>query len=220
MNDALIIKTAPDYDATVIWLHGLGADGHDFEDIIPSLSLPENLKIKFIFPHAPVMPVTINNGASMRAWFDIRLMDLDRIPDVAGIQSSAASMRILVEKEISEGILPSRILLAGFSQGGVIAIELGLRFPQRLGGIIALSTYSPTTGELSSEGSEANKDLPIFWGHGVEDQVVPLSLAREVRDSLVKQNYAVDFHEYANLPHSVYMPEIKDIADFLKKVLL
>jgi phospholipase/carboxylesterase len=219
LNDAVIIKTASDYDAVIIWMHGLGADGHDFEDVIPSLSLPENLKIKFIFPNAPIVPVTINNGYKMRAWYDITSMDIARDPDIKGIHSSAERIASWVEREIGEEILPSRILLAGFSQGGVIALELGLRFPKRLGGIIALSTYSPTLSLLHSEKSEANQKTPIFWGHGLVDEVVPFALGKGTSDALIEQGYSVDFHEYASLPHSVSLSEIQEIGAFITKVL-
>lgn len=219
MNDAVIVKTASDYDAVVIWMHGLGADGHDFEDIIPSLSLSENFKIKFIFPNAPIRPISINNGYKMRAWFDIVKIDLGCEPDFEGIRSSATFISSWIEKEMGEGIRPSRILLAGFSQGGVIALELGLRFPKKLGGIIALSTYTPTTSFLEQEKSEANQKTPIFWGHGSDDNVVPLTLGKSSYDALIKQGYSIDFHEYPDLTHSVSFPEICEIGAFITKVL-
>ena len=219
MNDSIIVKTAFNYDAVVIWMHGLGADGHDFEDVIPSLSLPENLKIKFIFPNAPIVPVTINNGYKMRAWYDIKTLDLVVEPDIKGIRSSAELISTWVEREIGEEVAPSRILLAGFSQGGVIALELGLRFPKKLGGIIALSTFSPTLSHLSTEKSSANEKIPIFWGHGLEDNVVPFDYGKRSSDALKAQGYSVDFHEYPLLPHSVSLPEIRDIGAFIIKAL-
>ncbi len=219
MNDSIIVKTAFNYDAVVIWMHGLGADGHDFEDVIPSLSLPENLKIKFIFPNAPIVPVTINNGYKMRAWYDIKTLDLAVEPDIKGIRSSAELISTWVEREIGEEVAPSRILLAGFSQGGVIALELGLRFPKKLGGIIAISTFSPTLSHLSTEKSSANEKIPIFWGHGLEDNVVPFDYGKRSSDALKAQGYSVYFHEYPLLPHSVSLPEIRDIGAFIIKAL-
>ena len=164
-EDPLVIETGSAPDACVIWLHGLGADGHDFEPIVPELRLPAGLAIRFIFPHAPMMPVTINQGFVMRAWYDIRSADIGAETDADGIRASAASVGAMVDAEIERGFAAERIVLAGFSQGGAIALQAGLRYPQRLAGILALSTYLPLADSLAAERSETNADVPILMAH-------------------------------------------------------
>ena len=219
-DEPLVIETgvhAP--DASVIWLHGLGADGHDFEPIIPELRLDPGLNIRFIFPHAPMMPVTINQGFVMRAWYDIRAADIAAEPDEKGILASAELLTEMVESEIDNGIKPERIVLAGFSQGGVIALQAGLRYEQKLSGILALSTYLPLQNSLEAEKSEANADTPIFLAHGVADPVIPVELAYRSLKKLEKEGYEVEWHEYRGMPHSVSEQEIYHVAEWLEKVL-
>ena len=219
-DEPLVIETgvhAP--DASVIWLHGLGADGHDFEPIIPELRLDPGLNIRFVFPHAPMMPVTINQGFVMRAWFDIRAADIAAEPDEKGILASAELLTEMVESEIDNGIKPERIVLAGFSQGGVIALQAGLRYEQKLAGILALSTYLPLQNTLEAEKSEANADTPIFLAHGVADPVIPVELAYRSLKKLEKEGYEVEWHEYRGMPHSVSEQEIYHVAEWLEKVL-
>ncbi len=219
-DEPLVIETgvhAP--DSTVIWLHGLGADGHDFEPIIPELRLDPGLNIRFIFPHAPMMPVTINQGFVMRAWYDIRAADIAAEPDEKGILASAELLTEMVEGEIDQGIKSERIVLAGFSQGGVIALQAGLRYEQKLAGILALSTYLPLQNSLAAEKSDANADTPIFLAHGVADPVIPVELAYRSLKKLEKEGYEVEWHEYRGMPHSVSEQEIFHIAEWLEKVL-
>ena len=219
-DEPLVIETgvhAP--DACVIWLHGLGADGHDFEPIIPELRLDPGLNIRFVFPHAPMMPVTINQGFVMRAWYDIRTADIGNEPDEKGIRASAGLLDAMVDAEIAGGIAPERVVLAGFSQGGVIALQAGLRYSKRLAGIIALSTYLPLEDALESEKSEANADIPILLAHGTADPVIPVNLAYRSLKKLEKSAYKVEWHEYKGMPHSVSEQEIFHIAEWLEKVL-
>ena len=204
--------------ASVIWLHGLGADGHDFEPIVPELKLPADLPIRFVFPHAPVQPVTINGGMAMRAWYDILEANLGRRVDEAGVRESSALVAELIEREIARGIPANKIVLAGFSQGGAITLFLGLRYPERLAGLLALSTYLPCPETLPAERSVAMKDVPIFMAHGSFDPIVPLALAKDTERRLRELDYAPAFHEYP-MPHSVCGPEVQDIRNFLIRVL-
>jgi phospholipase/carboxylesterase len=198
----------------VIWLHGLGADGHDFEPIVPELKL--RTATRFVFPHAPVQAVTINNGMRMRAWFDI--MGFRGAPeDAAGIRASAAAVTRLVDREVERGIPAASVVLAGFSQGGAIALHLGLRERRRLGGIVALSTYLPLHGTLSAEKSAASEGLPIFLAHGSADQVIPIELAEASRRALERNGYAVDWHVYP-MAHSVCIEEVDAIAGWLTRL--
>jgi phospholipase/carboxylesterase len=208
-------RLSPRY--AVIWLHGLGADGHDFEAIVPELQLREEAATHFIFPNAPVQPVTINGGLAMRSWYDILEMTLQRKVDVAGIYQSSAQVRQLIDQEVARGIAPENILLAGFSQGGVIALHTGLRYPQRLAGIVALSTYLPTLEQLDLEASPANKSLPIFMAHGSADPVVAIQAARHAHDGLLVRQYPVQWREYP-MQHSVCGEEIDHIAAFINRV--
>lgn len=204
-------------DAAVIWLHGLGADGHDFEPVVPELRLPSRLRLRFVFPHAPVRPVTINMGMPMRAWYDILQMGGGK-EDEAGIRASQALVQALIEQEKGRGVNPRRIVLAGFSQGGAIVLQTGLRHPERLAGILALSTYLPLAGKLAAERSAANSDLPVFMAHGTQDPMIGIARARESRAALEALGYPVQWKEYA-MAHSVCSEEIADIAAWLLRLL-
>ena len=207
-------------DACVIWLHGLGADGHDFEPIVPELRLDPGLNLRFVFPHAPMMPVTINQGFVMRAWYDIRTADIGAEPDEKGIRASAELVGDMIDEQIEQGIAPERIVLAGFSQGGAIVLHAGLRYPAKLAGILALSTYLPLAEALPAEKSEDNAKTPIFLAHGSEDPVIPVDLAYKSLKRLEQEGYTVEWHEYNGMPHSVSAQEIYDLAEWLEKVLM
>lgn len=194
----------------VIWLHGIGADGHDFEAIVPQLRLPEPSGFRFVFPHAPQRAVTVNGGYVMRAWYDIAEPDLSRRVDEQGIRQSRALVDNLIAREIGMGIEPSRIVVAGFSQGGVIALEAGANHAQPLGGIVALSAYLP----LQKSFPQASFELPIFMGHGLMDPVVPLSFGEQARAALQAQGYAVEWSTYP-MQHAVCLEEIADISRWL-----
>jgi len=209
-------ETRSNPDAAVIWLHGLGADGHDFAPIVPELNLPETLAVRFIFPHAPAIPVTINNGYVMPAWFDILEMDIDRKVDAAQLLVSAAAINRLIDRELERGIDSRRIILAGFSQGGAVAYQASLCHPQPLGGLIAMSTYFATSD--SAVLSEANRDLPIEIQHGVYDPVVPQALGARAAEFLKDRGYNVAFRTYP-MDHSVCPQQIGDIAAALQRFL-
>lgn len=216
--DAIELETgrgAGPADGAVIWLHGLGADGHDFEPVVPELGLPPTLRLRFVFPHAPVQPVTINGGFAMRAWYDIYN---DGRQDAAGIRASQTRVEALVEREKGRSVATVRIVLAGFSQGGAIALHTGLRYPERLSGILALSTYLPLADTLAAEAHPANREVPIFMAHGTQDPLIPLARARASRDALQTLGYQVEWHEYA-MPHSVCPEEIAHIGAWLIRVL-
>ncbi|HEX9184656.1 MAG TPA: alpha/beta hydrolase-fold protein [Burkholderiales bacterium] len=217
LPEAIEIETGPSPDSAVIWLHGLGADGHDFEPIVPELRLPAQLRVRFVFPHAPVRPVTLNMGMPMRAWYDILQLGGGREDD-AGIRASQELVEGLLARELARGVPVRRIVLAGFSQGGAIALHTGLRYGERLGGIMALSTYLPLAGSLQAERSRANRDLPILMAHGTLDPMIAVARARESRAALQALGYAVDWREYA-MPHSVCAEEIADIAAWLLRTL-
>lgn len=202
---------------SVIWLHGLGADGHDFEGIVPQLHLTKESNIHFIFPNAPVQAVTINGGMRMRAWYDILEMSLERKVDVEGIYHSAKQIEQLVRMEIDKGIPSERILLAGFSQGGVIALHTGLRYPQKLAGIIGLSTYLPTLDQVKAERSASNNGTPIFIGHGIMDSVVAIESGKAVFHALTDLEYQVEWHDY-RMEHSVCMEEIGHLSTFMNAI--
>ncbi len=216
--DALEIETAPKPDAAVIWMHGLGADGHDFEPIVPELRLPAKPAIRFVFPHAPLRPVTVNQGHVMRAWYDIRALAGVRREDEAGVRQSARQIEALVARERQRGIVPGRLVLAGFSQGGAMALHVGLRHPDRLAGILALSCYLPLASVLATEAAPANRDVPIFWAHGVHDPMIPLAMAEQSREQIAALGYPVEWHKYP-VPHSVSAEEIADIARWLTRAL-
>ena len=205
-------------DASVVLLHGLGADGHDFESLVPELRLPASTAVRWVFPHAPVRPVTINGGARMRAWYDITGFDRRALQDEAGIRESAETVRTLVEREHERGIASDRIVLAGFSQGGAIALFAGLRQPARLAGILALSTYLPLADRLAAEAHPANAAVPILLAHGTSDPIVPLALAEGSRALLRERGYEVDFRTYP-MPHSLCAEEVTDIREWLIRVL-
>ncbi len=208
-------KSAHKY--SVIWLHGLGADGHDFEGIAPELHLKAEPNIHFIFPNAPIQPVTINGGMKMRAWYDILEMSLERKVDMAGIYQSAKLLRQLIEQEMDKGISSEHILLAGFSQGGVIALHTGLRCPHKLAGIIGLSTYLPTLESLKTERSTANNATPIFMGHGILDSVVAIESGKAVFHALNDLDYHIEWHDYL-MEHSVCMEEIEHLSTFINTI--
>ena len=210
--DAIQLETGAKPEAAIIWLHGLGADGHDFEPIVPELRLKK--PVRFIFPHAPIRPVTINQGMRMRAWYDI--LQLGGGPeDEAGLRASQK----LTEELIREQHLPAnRIVLAGFSQGGAIALLTALHYPERLAAVMALSTYLPLADKLAAGRSAANSDVPIFMAHGSYDDLIPMGRAQASRDALNALGYPVEWHDYP-MPHSVCAPEIADISAFLSRVL-
>jgi phospholipase/carboxylesterase len=211
--ETIEIETGPRPEAAVIWLHGLGADGHDFEPIVPELRL--NKAVRFVFPHAPVRPVTINNGMRMRAWYDI--FQFGQGPeDEKGIRESQGLLEKLIAAEKSKGA--KKIVLAGFSQGGAIVLQTGLRHAERLAGIMALSTYLPIAATLEKEKSAINRDVPIFMAHGTYDDIIPLAKAQASKDLLVKAGYPVDWRTYP-MPHSVCPPEIGHISEFLLRIL-
>ena len=203
---------------SVIWMHGLGADAHDFEPIVRELKLPEEAGIRFVFPNAPVRPVTINGGMAMRAWYDILSMDLPRLEDEPGVNESETAIRALIEIEGRRGIAPDRVLLAGFSQGGAMALHTALRYPDRLAGILALSCYVPLAGAFKQQRNANNLDLPIFLAHGKQDGVIPINYGRAAADRLVSLGYRPEWHEY-NMAHEVCLNEIGDIAAWLKRVV-
>ncbi|MGH9751100.1 MAG: alpha/beta hydrolase [Candidatus Polarisedimenticolia bacterium] len=202
----------------VIWMHGLGADGHDFEPIVPYLGLPEDLGVRFVFPHAPRRAVSINMGLLMPAWYDLRALDAGRDEDERGIRESAAQIGALVAREAARGIPPERIVLAGFSQGGAMALHVALRHPDRLAGVVALSCYLIGEGSLDRERSAANQGLPIFQAHGTDDPIVPLPLGLATRDRLAGLGYDVEWRTY-EMRHQVVPEEIEAIGGFLRRVL-
>jgi phospholipase/carboxylesterase len=205
--------------SSVIWLHGLGADGHDFEPIVPELGLPRDSGVRFVFPHAPAIPVTINQGFVMPAWYDIVALDLDRRHDEDGVRRSADHLRALIGREQeTHDLSPDRIVLAGFSQGGAVASYTGLRHPDRLAGILALSTYLVMDDSLERERSAANQKTPIFQAHGLYDPMVPLARGEAAHRRLVELDYDVEWHTYP-MPHAVHPQEIADIGAWLVRVL-
>ena len=212
------IETAPNPSASVIWLHGLGADGNDFVPIIPQLNLSECPAIRFVFPSAPSMAVTINGGYVMPAWYDITERAINAREDLAGIHKSAAAISELIEREASRGIAYENIVLAGFSQGCAMSLQIGLRFPHTLAGIMALSGYLPLARSLAHERSEANSKTPIFMAHGVWDAVITLERAEASADALEKLGYQVDWNTYP-MEHSLHPDELVDISRFLTLVL-
>jgi phospholipase/carboxylesterase len=212
------IETGPKPVGSVIWLHGLGADGHDFEPIVPELRLPDTLPLRFIFPHAPVRPVTINGGMSMRAWYDILSLDRDGPVDEEGIRESGEILNSLIARERERGIDARNIVVAGFSQGGAIAIHAALRYPERLAGLMALSTYLPLQGRFKSEVLDnpdtGNRDLPIFMAHGSFDPMLPMQLGRTSADLLIESDFSVEWHDYP-MAHAVCADEIDDVRAWL-----
>jgi len=212
--ETVIIETSQAIKQSVIWLHGLGADGHDFAPIVPELNMPNT---RFIFPHAPHQPITMNNGYEMRAWYDLYGLTLQTKQDEAGMRTMQKEIESLINNEVKQGIPANRIVLAGFSQGGAMAFFTGLRYPERLAGILALSTYVSLKEKLADEASLANRDIPIFMAHGTFDNVITLDTCKVSRDLLADLGYAIEWHEYP-MPHSVCAEEIADISHFLKQV--
>ena len=204
--------------ASVIWLHGLGADGHDFEPIVPYLGLPADLVVRFVFPHAPKRAVTLNMGLIMPAWYDIRVNDLRREHDETGIRDSATRVTALIDREKERGVPAGRIVLAGFSQGGALALHVGLRHPERLAGIMALSCYLACEENLESEISETGRALPIFQAHGTQDPMVPLERGREAHDRLSALGCPVEWHTYP-MAHEIHPQEIQEIGAWLARRL-
>jgi phospholipase/carboxylesterase len=215
---AIEIETTANPDSAVIWLHGLGDDGQGWSDIARSLPLPAGAAIRFIFPHAPVMPVSINNGTRMRAWYDIKAANLSERADLTGVRRSQALLEALIAREKERGIVARRIVVAGFSQGGAIALYAGLRHAERLAGVIALSTYLIDGAGLAAEASAANRDLPVFMAHGLYDPVVQLAWAEGSRAALAAQHYHVEWHTYP-MEHAASLEEVADIGKFLGQVL-
>ncbi len=212
------LETAEKPDAAIIWLHGLGADGHDFAPIVPDLVRPGERAWRFVFPHAEVRPVTINAGMRMRAWYDILSFDRKAVEDAAGFAASDQAIRVLIDREVARGIAPQRIVLAGFSQGGAVALYTAPRFSHRLAGVMALSTYLPLAGRLAAERQPANQATPIFMAHGSSDGVLPIALGQESRDVLSGMGFTVEWHEYP-MAHSVCAAEVADLREFLLRVL-
>jgi phospholipase/carboxylesterase len=218
MLQTVEIETAPNPDAAIVWLHGLGADGHDFEPVVPEIVRRGERAWRFVFPHATPRPVTINGGMTMRAWYDILGFDRLAAEDSAGFRDTDNEVRNLIERETGRGIPAARIVLAGFSQGGAVTLYSGLRYPQRLAGLMALSCYLPLRGALAAERSQANLGVPILMAHGVDDPVLPVTMGRESRDLLKEFGYPVEWHQY-RMPHSLSEAEIGDIRQFLFRVL-
>lgn len=210
-------ETAPEPAASVIWLHGLGADGYDFDPIVPALRLPGGPEVRYVFPHAPIRPVTINGGVEMRAWYDIFAIQRGAREDEAGIRESGEAVAALIRREAERGIPAHRVVLAGFSQGGAVALHAGLRYPERLAGIIALSSYLPLRA-AAGEFHAANRTAPIFMAHGSLDPVVPAGLGEETAKFLAEAGYELEFKSYT-MPHSVCPEEVEDIRRWMGRTL-
>lgn len=218
MLEAIEVLTAPNPQGAIIWLHGLGADGHDFEPIVSELVPRAERAWRFVFPHAPVRPVTINNGMRMRAWYDISGFDRRATEDVAGFEQAGLLVGELIEREVSRGIPAGHIVIAGFSQGGAVTLYTVPRYPHKLAGAIALSCYLPRESVFAKEKNPANDATPIFLAHGASDPVVPMPLGQHARDFLKGQGYKVEWHDYP-MPHAVCPPEIAAVREYLLRVL-
>ena len=216
--ETIEIETAARPDAAIIWLHGLGADGNDFAPVVPELVRQGERAWRFVFPHAPTRPVTLNGGMRMRAWYDILSLDRRSAEDAAGFRDTDGAIRELMAREVERGIPARRIVLAGFSQGGAASLYTGLRYPERLAGIMALSTYLPLADRLAAERAAVNQPIPIFMAHGLSDPVLPFNLGVESREHLKTLGYSVEWHQYP-MPHSVCAAEIADIRNYLLGVL-
>jgi phospholipase/carboxylesterase len=219
--ETIDIETGPNPQASVIWMHGLGADGNDFVPVVQELDLSGAPDIRFVFPHAPMQPVSINNGYVMRAWYDIKWGDLEgrsKQADEKGVRASQAAIGQLIEREVASGIATAKIVLAGFSQGGAIALQTGLRYPKKLAGVMALSTYLPLAETFDKEATAANRRTPVFMAHGTQDGVVAYQMGARSRDLLVQHGFDVQWREYP-MQHSLCIEEIYDIAAWLKGVL-
>jgi phospholipase/carboxylesterase len=217
-RNAVEIETGREPTGAVIWLHGLGADGHDFEPIVPELVRPGERALRFVFPHAPIRPVTLNGGYAMRAWYDIAALDRRTAEDESGIRASQATIDTLIRRENARGIRSERIVLAGFSQGGAMAVFAGTRYPERLAGIMGLSCYLLLAARLASERVAANQSTPVFLAHGTQDPVVAPVLGEHGWHALQANGYTVEWHTY-EMPHSLYPLEVTDIAAWLRRVL-
>ena len=219
LDPPVVIEPSKPATAAVVWLHGLGADGHDFEPVAAELGRGGLDDVRYVFPHAPMQPVTINGGMMMRAWYDVMGAELDRRADEEGVRRSAGIARALVDEQIARGIASERVVLAGFSQGGAIALYAGLRFPFRIAGVLALSTYLPVPESLAAQAHDANRNVPILLAHGSQDPMIPLALSERSRASLEALGYVVEIHTYP-MPHSVCAEEIRDVASWLHRVLV
>jgi phospholipase/carboxylesterase len=215
---AIELVTNHNPTASVVWLHGLGADGNDFVPLVKELGLPDDKPVRFIFPHAPMRPVSINGGQVMRAWYDLGILAGQMTSNEEHIRASQGAVNALVEREVARGIPAEKIFLAGFSQGGVIALQTGLRYRKRLGGILALSTYLALASSLPAERSEANTAIPIYMAHGRDDPVIAMSMATRSRDELHRLGYKVEWHEYP-MQHSVCMEEVETIRAWLLRLI-
>ena len=214
----LEIEPAGAVRSSVIWMHGLGADAHDFEPIVPELGLPAELGVRFVFPNAPIRPVTVNGGTRMRAWYDVMSTDLPRREDPDGVYESERAIYVLLEREKQRGIPAERIVLAGFSQGGAMALHTGLRYPDRLAGILALSCYLPLASALNSARRPANQPTPIFMAHGDYDAVIPIRYGQQSAELLQRLDYRLEWQDY-DMGHEVCWEEIRDVAKWLGRVL-
>jgi phospholipase/carboxylesterase len=218
MLGTIEVATAARPNAAIIWLHGLGADGHDFEPIVPEIVRPGERTWRFVFPNAPVRPVTINGGMPMRAWYDLTGLDRKAAEDETGFRETDAQIRQLIDREVGRGIPARHIVLAGFSQGGAVSLFTAPRLPETLAGVMALSCYLPLQASLAAERAAANDATPIFMAHGRGDNVLPMSLGVDSRDFLRTQGYAVEWHDYP-MAHAVCPAEVADIREFLLRVL-
>ena len=214
-EESVVLEPSTTADAAVIWLHGLGADGYDFVPIVQELRLGATMAVRFIFPHAAPRPVTINNGFVMRAWYDITSLGPDRKEDDVGIRESATVVNQYVQQQNARGVESKRIVIAGFSQGGAIALQAGLRYPERIAGIMALSTYLPLRDAVAAEATQVNRDVPILMCHGLRDDIVPAALGKASRDALTSLGYQVEWQSYP-MEHQVCMEEVVDISKWLQ----
>ncbi|KAA3622444.1 MAG: carboxylesterase [Proteobacteria bacterium] len=215
--DKLEIVHGENPEWSIIWLHGLGADGHDFEPVVRELALPASVSVRFVFPHAPYRAVTINAGMRMRAWYDIRAMDIVSQPDVEGVEASSKMLAALVEAEVERGVEPGRIILAGFSQGGAIALHTAFELHRHIAGVIALSTYLPLPDDVDLGIASDNHDVPIFMGHGLFDPIVPVALGEAAKERLLAGGFDVTWQTYP-MPHAVSPDEIAAIRAWLLDV--
>lgn len=218
LSEAIVVEPKVSTDACVIWMHGLGADGYDFADVVPSLKLPHDHRIRFIFPHAPSIPVTINGGYVMPAWYDIQAIDIGALQDSKGIHRSAGQIEEMVKQLIAQGVQSQRIMLIGFSQGGAMALHTALRFGESLAGVAALSAYLPLHDQLKNEIDKANSQVPIFMAHGLEDNVVPYTLGLQSCEHLKSLGLKVDWHTYS-MAHTVCLPELEALGHWIRQIL-
>jgi len=217
LDQSIVVEPKVEANSAVIWLHGLGADGHDFEGILPQLGLPSNHAIRFVFPHAPVQPVTVNGGMAMRSWYDILSMNIADRVDIAGLEKSSAVLKELIEEQMTLGIPADKIVLAGFSQGGLVALHTGLNVSETVAGVLALSTYYPEP--CFEESSLKNQTLPILMAHGTYDQVIALNVAEDSKSFLESKGFNVEWQTYP-MEHQVCMPEIELISSWLQAKLI